>query len=447
MKSQIALASTLALAAFSLAGPGEPIAPVPPAAEAPPATPNPLSFAEGRMVFGVENQSRFEYRENTFDFNSGADTTNDDSFFLNRFRLSLQLKPADWLTFYVQGQDSREFGSNRANIPGVLGAEGDNPFDLRQGYVEIGGSGPDSISLRAGRQVMQYGDQRLIGPLEWSTLSRTFDAARLRWTGKDGLWVDAFVSSVVVPDRNGFDESDWDSVFSGVYAHIPTMGVQDTEVYVLDLDDTDRDDHFLTLGTHVKSLPGVLGGWDYEAELAVQTGTAQGKDLNACAVYVEAGYTFDQAWKPRVSLEYSYGSGDGDAADGKAGAFQNLYPTNHPHYGYMDLFSWSNTHDAVLHLSAKPHPRVTASLDWHSFWLADTADTWRRANAKATVRDANPAAGNYAGSEVDALVSCSAGSHLTVTLGYSHFFAGDYPGDTGAGSDADFAYVMTSLKF
>ncbi len=440
---KITLLLILAIATIARAGTpagDKNAAPVQPAAP-----PNPLSFADGKIVFGIENQTRFEFREDNFDFNSGLDTVNDDAWLLNRFRLSMQLKPAECLTFYVQGQDAREIDSNRANIPGLLGAEGDNPFDIRQAYIEIGsGAG---LSFKAGRQVLQYGDQRLIGPLEWSNLSRTFDAAKLRWAGADGFWIDAFVSSVVVPDRGGLDESDWDSIFSGIYAHIPTWGIQDTELYVLHLDDTDRDDHFVTIGTHIKAQPGKLGAWDYEAEFAVQTGTAQGKDLTAFASYIEGGYTFAHAWKPRIGLEYSYGSGDSDATDGDIGSFQNLYPTNHPHYGYMDIFSWSNMHDAVLHLSAKPTAKLTVGIDCHAFWLANTADTWRRANARTTVRDANAAAGNYAGTELDALATYAACANFNITCGYSHFFAGDYLRDTGAGSDADFVYVMTTVKF
>ena len=124
------LAFTLACSALAGEKPSSGIS-VPPSAVA---VPNPLSFADGRIVFGIEDQTRFEYRNNNYDFNSGTRTVNDDSWFLNRFRLSLQLKPVDWLTFFVQGQDSREFGSNRANIPNVLGAEGDNPFDIRQAF-------------------------------------------------------------------------------------------------------------------------------------------------------------------------------------------------------------------------------------------------------------------------------------------------------------------------
>jgi hypothetical protein len=158
----------------------------------------------------------------------------------------------------------------------------------------------------------------------------------------------------------------------------------------------------------------------------MQTGKAGGRDLRAFASYIEGGYTFKAPWKPRLGLEYSYGSGDGNAADNKQGAFQNLFPTNHLHYGLMDAFSWSNIHDIALHLSAKPTTKLTTSLDYHVLWLADTADIWRRANATTAVRPANAAASNYAGSELDVLVTYAASSHLTLTAGYSHFFAGDY---------------------
>lgn len=409
--------------------------------------PNPLSFAEGRVVFGIEDQTRFEYRDNNYDFNSSISTAADDSWLLNRARISLQLKPTNWLTFYVQGQDSREIDSKRADIPGLLGAEGDNPFDLRQLYVEIGDAKHSPLSLKVGRQVLLYGDQRLIGPLEWSNISRTFDAVKLRYTGNDGLWVDAFVSSVVVIDRFGMDDSDKDSLLSGLYAHIPTLGIQDTELYALYFDGTNRNDHFLTLGTHWKSTPGKLGPWDYETEFVVQTGTAGGRDLSAFASYVEAGYTFQAPWKPRLGLEYSYASGDGNAADGKQGAFQNLFPTNHLHYGYMDVFSWSNLHNVALHLSAKPTAKITTSLDYHLLWLATTSDALRRANATTAVRPISPNAGSFVGSELDLLMSYAHNTHLSFTLGYSHLFAGDYLANTGAGSDANFLYVMTNLKF
>ena len=70
-----------------------------------PEKPNPLALADGRITFGIEDQTRFEYRENNFDFNSALGTVNDDAWLLNRFRLNLKLQPTPWLTFFAEGQD------------------------------------------------------------------------------------------------------------------------------------------------------------------------------------------------------------------------------------------------------------------------------------------------------------------------------------------------------
>jgi hypothetical protein len=60
------------------------------------------------------------------------------TFFLNRFRLGIAIKPVDWLKFYAQGQDSEEFRLRSSRYPGAMGAEGDNNFDLRQAYIQLG---------------------------------------------------------------------------------------------------------------------------------------------------------------------------------------------------------------------------------------------------------------------------------------------------------------------
>ena len=74
-------------------------------------------------------------------------------------------------------------------------------------------------------------------------------------------------------------------------------------------------------------------------------------------------------------------------------------------------------------------------------------DALRRANATTAVRPISPNAGSFVGSELDLLMSYAHNTHLSFTLGYSHLFAGDYLANTGAGSDANFLYVMTNLKF
>jgi Alginate export len=440
----------LALTSSALAGSAAATAP-----PAPPEAPNPLSFFGGQLVFDVQEKMRIESRENNFDFNDSVDSLTDDSWVLNRFRLGMKWTPTPFMNIYLQGQDTREWGSRRPNVIGSLGAEGDDSFDLRQGFIELG-SAKSGWSGKIGRQTFLYGDERLVGPLEWANQGRTFDAVRLRYASEK-WWVEAFASSVVKFKDGSFNESDWldddatrDQIFSGVYFSTTAIGKQTTDFYVFHLEEefAAGDTGFFTLGTRMKSTPGAFNGWDYDTEMAVQTGDVRGRDLSAFAGHWGVGYTFaGHAWKPRLGLEYNYGTGDGNAADGDVDTFQNLFPTNHKFYGYMDVFSWQNIHNVALSASASPNKKTKVQLDYHLFWLADTGDGWYRANGTTLVRPVSPGADSFAGSEIDLTVSYKASKNVMLQAGYSHFFAGDYLSASGASDDASFAYGSVQFDF
>jgi hypothetical protein len=451
MKTKLALLSLTALAAAALAGPPA----KPPAPAQPPPDDNPLSFFDGRLVLDFEERARFEHRSNNFDFNDKVKSATDGSWLLQRARLGVKFAPADWLTFYVQGQSSFEFGSSRPKIPGELGAEGDNQIDLYQAYVRLGDK---NLNLTIGRQLLSYGDERLVGAFDWNNLGRSFDAVKLHY-GTDTWSLEAFTSSVVVQKRNVFDHSDLfngnktgrDQIFSGLYfSSTALIPVQTTDLYAFELHEEAKagGTDFVTLGTRMKADPKKLGGFDYETEMAVQFGDVKGKSLNAFAGHWGGGYSWLNApWKPRVGIEYNYATGDSNATDGRVGTFQNLFPTNHPFYGTADFFSWENIHNPAVSFSVQPTDKIKVKLDYHLFWLADTHDAWYRANGVTRVRPINSGAGNYVGSEIDLNASCKVTKNISLGAGYSHFFDGKYARATGAASDADFVYAQLSIKF
>lgn len=448
---------------------------------------NPLSLLEGKVVFDIQERVRVEARENNLDFDNSVDSPTDDAWLLQRFRIGLTVKPVDWLTVYVQGQDSREFHSDRPDYPGFMGAEGDDSFDLRQAYAEITFSKP--VSLKVGRQVLSYGDERLIGGFDWNNIGRTFDAAKLH-IQQELWWADLFAASVVVPERGSYNQSDLfngnetdrDQVFSGLYVSTTAIPIQTTDVYLLHLhENTSRfaalpnnDTNFFTLGFRVKSKPGAFArteaqpdgkstadgksipapapapkaiGFDYDAEVAFQRGEVRGLDLTAAAVHAGVGYTFDYAWKPRIGAEYNFASGDENPLDEDIETFQNLFPTNHKFYGYMDLFSWQNMQNPALTFRFSPLKNVTVGLDAHAFWVVSNEDSWYRANGVTAVRPLNREADSYAGSELDLTITWKPVKQLALLFGYSHFWAGDYLKATGASDDADFGYIQAELSF
>src|SRR6266480_2798877 len=431
---------------------------------------NPLCFLDGKLCFDIQERLRWENRNNNFDFNSAVDSLTDDNWFLNRFRFGLAIKPVDWLKIYAQSQDSREWYSDRPNIPGAMGAEGDDNFDFRQGYLQLG---PKWVNAKLGRQELSYGDERLIGPNPWNNFGRTFDAAKLHYE-QSKFSIDVFSSTVVYILRDEFDYSDLfngaethrDQVFSGIYGSTTAVDPLTIDLYALVLDERNptiivpgitypgtslsrggtRSD-FVTLGTRLKADPKKLNGWEYEGEFAFQAGQVSDLDLIAFAAHIGGGYNFKCPWSPRLFAEYNYASGDHDSTDGDIETFQNLFPSNHPKYGFMDLFSWQNVHNPELSLHVKPIKPLTFELDAHAFWLADTNDAWYRANGTTKVRPITPSASSYVGAEIDFVATYQPVKFLTFLAGYSHFFAGAYVADTGPSDDADFGYVQAIISF
>jgi hypothetical protein len=442
---------------------------------------SPLSFFDRKIIFKIEERIRGEIRENNRDFHSSIREDNDDSWLLHRFRLSLEMKPVSWLKLFNEAQDARELFSDRSGTPGIRGAEGNDTFDLRQSYVALGDAKRFPLLLTVGRQAVNYGDGRLVADSKWSNSGRTFDAIRARYEAPQ-FWMEAFAMRPVQIKRHEFDDSDSADHFGGAYFSTAIVPRQTTDFYVFyrdkednqpDLDPTNKTDphgtwngpaaRFATIGTRMKSKPDALGGWDYTGEFAYEAGDvwasdkrSQRSDLNAFALHASGGYTFQRcAWKPRFGLEYDYATGDHNPKDNHSQSFQNLFPSNHEKYGFMDEFGWRNLHDARAQVNLRPVEKLDLEFDYHAFWLADTHDYWYRANGISTLRTRTPdgrdvrtvGAGNFAGHEIDLTATYAFTSHVKVQVGYSHFFAGDYLRDTGPDSDADFGYVMTTLSY
>jgi hypothetical protein len=438
---------------------------------------------------GTQVRLRYEVRDNfgilgspgSIDFReNGADV--DNSYLLHRIKPRVGYTH-EWFSVMVEGRSSGSTGDDRDPNP-----ESDGPIDLHQAYAFLGNHKEFPLSLKLGRQELSYGDERLIGAFNWNNLGRVFDAAKLRWQNQY-FAADLFSSRVVIPDDNNFNmpnDYDW---FSGIYASTKLIPKQITEVYLLSRNVSagspsvsgvgtpalingppPRD--IYTFGVRVKSNPGELNGWDYTAEVMGQYGhfndpaitniASRSLEHIAYALFAGIGYTFaDAPYTPRLGLEYNLGSGDSDPRDDKHETFENLFPTNHKFYGYMDFFSLQNIHNIRLTSSIKPLPRLTLLAEYHAFWLYDTSDNLyavngaRRGGIGPTTDNGygvNPNYDSYVGSEIDFVATYAVSPQGTLEAGFGHFFAGDYieqslAAPTHRSTDANWFYIQANWNF
>ena len=398
-----------------------------------------------------------------------------------------------WWSAYIEGRSSETWSDNRSNtglgaVPGPGGRGGpeqDGIVDLHQAYVTVGNHKEFPVSLKLGRQELSYGDERLVGAFAWNNIGRVFDAAKVRW---QTAWfaAEAFGSKLVLPNDNNHNVWNDYSSFCGLHVTTKKLPKNTTEVYFFARNEdigsgtantgavlpfqlaapAARD--IYTLGARFKSTPGEFGKFDYTVEGAYQLGNwraaagGPNTDHEAYAFVANLGYTFgDSAMTPRLAVEYNYASGDENAADGEHGTFDNLFPTNHKFYGYMDFLSWQNIHDVRLAYSMKPHPRLSVALEAHSYWLAETTDSFYNAGGVArggggvgtgTGYAINPSYDNHIGYEVDLVVGYTLTKFAGLEAGYGHFFVGDYVEQSWAApafgsKDADWFYLQTVVRF
>lgn len=437
--------------------------------------------ADAGWQIDVNARLRVESREQNFTFNAALPSITDDTWLLTRLRVGVKGQVVPGWMLHAQVQDSREIDSARPSVPFVAGSEGADPLDLRLLYFEkIAGK----VAIRVGRQVLAFGDERLVGPLEWNNFARTFDAVRLTCP-KVGL--DVFVSSVVQIQpglQQGWrtNHSSRHDILGGMYARFSPASVFKVEPYLFYRAATaetvysagaagtarpyDIPQRIATFGVRFLGGPAEkLGGFDYDAEVAGQIGEVRGRQLvagvlvypgpawldhGAWAVHAGVGYSFKAPARPwRFYAEVNRASGDRDPADASSQSFLNLFPTNHKFYGGMDAFAWKNMRELALTASTTVWGSKVR-LEHHWFALDRVSDTWFRANAVTAVRPLSASArgaSRRAGAETDFVIARPIGKHTMIEGGVSYFEAGRYLDDTGGGSDAKFAYLQTARQW
>jgi len=401
------------------------------------------------MKVGGELRYRLELRD---DFTFNDDAYEDDAVHLLRTRLQVDVHAGPSVRAFVQGQDAESFASSGLNRTNAF----IDRLDLRQLFVEL--TSPIEalpVKLKVGRQELSYGEQRFVGAFDWSNVARVFDAAKVSWTPASWAQVDGWFSQVVLIDRVGPDSADHGENFYGLYASLKPVRDHTLDTFLLIRHDRDNElrgeiaGHRgqlkeYTLGNRFR---GKLAHVDYGVEWAWQFGSRAHEDINAWAWHNELGYTFAEVpWSPRLGMEYNHGSGDDNASDGEGGNFDNLFPTNHPYYGYMDFASLRNLNHVEMNLSTKPCKSLTLVTKYHWLFLDTNKSAWFNAG-QGVIRAAGVNASQTLGQEVDLLAKWQVCRHVETLLGFSHFHAGAFVHDTGTSDDANFGYWQTTVKF
>lgn len=351
-----------------------------------------------------------------------------DGFTSMRVRAALQALVDPSLTIFIQVQDVRLWGEESS----TLGDFRADNLDVHQAYLRFRGREMDWMTATVGRQETNLGEQRLVGAVGWAQQGRSFDGVRVDVAGGPGV-----VSLIAYTLADATTEThDADAELFGAYATIEEAGPGALDLYLLyDRGDGPLETDQQTFGARYALTRGALSA---RFEASAQTGERAGESVSAWMFGGRLTGSFGGG-RGSATLWYDHLSGDADPDDDEVGVFSTLYATNHPLYGFADLFTDIPAHtggaglrDVALKGSWAFADEITLGADLHRFSAVERGDL----------------STSHFADELDLTLTHRYSSNLGVTVGFSYVAAADALGEIGRlTDDLTWAYVMFDAAF
>ena len=396
-----------------------------------------------------------------------------NSFFVQQWvRLGFNYSISPDVTFFFQPQYSKNWGVN--NTVDANGTGG--TLFARQAFMLVRNFLVPNLTVKAGRQLVVWGNHRMFGHFDWNNVGWSHDGltAELKLSNTATLEVGWLrteernctgpstgncIGGTQVPGVNA--TSDADIVYARAPMNVGGLILEPTYIWhnggtnegfrIEDARPANQSRHTIggrafkkgKVGSAVMDATiegyyqfGEIGGWD----------TPLGKhlDISAHAFHIDAGVTLPVAMQPRLGAEFNTASGQKNSNKCRAvqhgfdaaqcgstwSGFDQLYPTNHIHFGYMDLMSWKNMKHISFGLQLRPTEDSHFEITGHKFYLNELTDHWYFANqGYAAFQDTlHGNDTNDLGGEVDVVYThfFTPGNHVAWQTGAGVFLPGEF---------------------
>lgn len=396
------------------------------------------------IQFGLEERFRFENPMGV-----GFKPHNSDAYFLNRFRFGATLQPTGWLRVVAQLQDARPL----LQTP-PIGPPNEVTWDLKQAYVELGSSESSPVSIRVGRQIIDY-NSTIFGNSDWRNQARSYDAAVMN-IHVDRYRLGIFAASVVNPTDAGISHHLEGNNVYGLYGGIERVVPKSVlEPFVLW-----RVAPSVAVETTAKTKTGRLNEqavgfrlrgaeihhFDYRAEVIGEVGSAGTNHIGAWGTTLGAAYTFTSLrGVPRFFGGYDYGSGDKNPADGRHGTFDLMYPNAHDRLGIADQFGWQNIVSYRGGVNVRVHRRLSLVGQYLDFSLANARDGIYNISGGLIARDKTGKSGTHVGESFETYAWYELNRRVSLGAGIAHIFPGTFLALNTKGAAYTYPYVVVNF--
>jgi|GEM_PF-2019618 len=361
-----------------------------------------------------------------------------------RTQIGIKVMASEDVLFRVKFKESRYLGIQGSNKAASVGFQAQEAYMCMKNFIS------PNMGLRVGRYEMWYGRKRVMGTGGWNINGpRTYDAVTVKY-GNDSMKWDfsyARTSSSNVPAEAGLQDHHL-FIIAGklMKGNLQPMILIDWDAQTYSIDDpatenvvdpTRTNDMTFTPAVYFKHK---MGGIQLDADVAVQMGSRQMKDVFGYLIAADLSYTVDNAMKPKFGVGVDITSGNNSYTQDADKDAQILLPymSRHLYRGFMDYFKDvdQGLMDGIFRFSIKPGKNYSLSLDVHNFmYMTDEYVDASDPDTKYT----------QLGQEIDVRYKRTLAKGLGLDVAYCVFMASeDYKVDADM---ASFAYIALTAKF
>lgn len=318
--------------------------------------------------------------------------------------------------------------------------------DLLQGFAEVSIPADEArVVVRAGRQIMPLGSERLVGARYGPNIPLAFDGVRA------DLHAGVAKLSVfrVEPVRAGpgaFDDRSFSpKTLRGAYATLPNL-----DIYYLGFRHRGATFGGLTGEEHRDSFGarsfGHIDDWRWNVEGVVQTGRFDGRKIRAWTIGSEGARRFpDTPLKPDVTVRFNVVSGDTDPTDGKLGAFNALFPKG-KYFGELSPIGPYNIVSFNPGVALEHGHDVTLGLSIMAYWRYARADGIYDVPG-ALIRGPGGSRARFIGRQAEATLDWQATPELELSASLSVFDPGAFIRQTGPAETIGMFGLEANFRF
>ncbi|OOV17290.1 hypothetical protein BXU10_14380 [Flavobacterium sp. LM4] len=403
--------------------------------------------SENNFYLSFGGEARYEY----VDFNNedwGRLNIGRNNFLLQRYDLHADLHLGKTFRVFVQLRSALQDG----RINGSRGIDEDQ-LNVQNLFLDVNlyQKEDKKITVRAGRQELDYGSGRLISVREGPNSRLYFTGAKIMYSSAR-FSVDGFammedeINTGVFDNKISKKRNLW-----GAYSKIIFPKAGNLDLYYLGIrrdtavfEEGIASEQRHTVGTRFWKYG---GGFIYNVEAAYQFGSFGSGDINAWTGSIDIGYSFeDIRFKPTINLRNDYISGDKNRGNESLQTFNPLFPKG-GYFGFSPQVGPVNLIDIHPYATMDLLPTLKMQVDVVFNWRFSTQDGIYRPSGSLNL-PGSASDERYIGTAYLANFTYSINKYISVVSGIQYFKTGAFINDIIPNSqDGVFFNARLGFKF